>query len=79
MADTGLTIIQSWDTGSNKTDKSVQKRLQGLDTVQTASVATKHRISSIIVEALEQLSEKEYRLKAFKDKVVEAVLNIDDC
>ena len=47
--------------------------------MQTASVATKHKMSSIIVEALEQLSEKEYRLKAFKDKVVEAVLNIDDC
>ena len=39
---------------------------------------TKLRISSLIIEALETISEEENKVLEFKEKVVKAILNIDD-
>ena len=43
-----------------------------------ASVATKLRVSNLIIEALETISEEENKVLEFKEKVVKAILNIDD-
>ena len=58
---------------------ALENNCEALDTVSAiASVETKLRISSLIIEALETISEEENKVLEFKEKVVKAILNIDD-